>query len=399
MKILIVNSFYFPDEVGGAERSIKFLAEELVKKGNEVAILTTGGVSERCEENGVRVFRIKAKNFADYFFGAARKPLWHLNDTANPFVTGVVADVVRCFRPDVVHTNNLSGFSSLILRTIKGFGLPIVHTLRDYYLICPNTALFKNGAPCKASRCLSCRALSIPRLKATECVDVVVGNSKFILDKHLEFSAFPNASIKTWIYNGYSSGEPAFSREAPERSAPFTIGYIGRIAGTKGVENLISSFIKLKNLCVDRSFRLIIAGTGDAEYLDFLSAKVKDDSVEFIGVVSQNVFFRMVDLVVVPSLWDEPLSRVIFESFAHGVPLVSSNTGGSPELVVEQETGWLFDPQVDGSLTDVLLNAVSNEAEYQRISSNVIERARNFTPACVLEQYLSVYEKAISLCA
>lgn len=399
MKILIVNSFYYPDEVGGAERSVKFLAEELVRKGNEVAILTTGGVSERCVENGVRVFRIKAKNLGDYFSGAVRKPLWHLNDTANPFVTSVVAEVVRHFCPDVVHTNNLSGFSSLILGTIKGFGLPIVHTLRDYYLICPNTALFKNGAPCKTSRCLSCRVLSIPRLKATAHVDVVVGNSKFILDKHLEFSAFPNASIKTWIYNGYRSDEPSFSRMAPERSAPFTIGYIGRIARTKGVENLISSFNRLKDLCVDRTLRLVVAGTGDAEYLNYLSANVKDDSVEFIGVVPQNVFFRMVDLVVVPSLWDEPLSRVIFESFAHGVPLVSSNTGGSPELVVDHETGWLFDPHVDGSLIDVLLNVVSNEAEYQRISSNVIEWARHFTPECVLEQYFSVYEKAISLCA
>jgi glycosyltransferase involved in cell wall biosynthesis len=53
--------------------------------------------------------------------------------------------------------------------------------------------------------------------------------------------------------------------------------------------------------------------------------------------------FARIDLLVVPSLWEEPLTRVIAESFAAGVPVAVSRLGGMPEIVDEGQSGYVFE--------------------------------------------------------
>ena len=56
MKICIINSFYYPDIIGGAEVSVKHLAEKMVSKDNEISILCTGFKEEVKEINKVKVY-------------------------------------------------------------------------------------------------------------------------------------------------------------------------------------------------------------------------------------------------------------------------------------------------------------------------------------------------------
>jgi glycosyltransferase involved in cell wall biosynthesis len=177
---------------------------------------------------------------------------------------------------------------------------------------------------------------------------------------------------------------------------PLTIGFIGRLAPTKGVEMLIDAFARA-SVAASRPMLLRIAGTGDVEYVNALQSLARDWPVDFSGKTKPAEFYDSVDLTVVPSLWHEPLARVIFESFAHGVPVLASSRGGSPELVVPGHTGWLFDPAEEGALERAMLNAATElqSPSAATLSATCLDEARRFMPDRVVDSHLRAFESLV----
>ena len=56
-------------------------------------------------------------------------------------------------------------------------------------------------------------------------------------------------------------------------------------------------------------------------------------------------FFEMIDVLIVPSLWNEPFGRVVIESILHSKPVIASNVGGIPELLINNKQ-FVFRPKV-----------------------------------------------------
>lgn len=393
MRIAIVNSHYYPDEHGGAERSLRFFAEAAVALGHECTVFTTGEKRESTELNGVGIERFSLrKRLASSASGHA-KLLWHLRDTYSSAGAVEMANAIRRFAPHVAHTNNLSGISVALWGCLRRLEIPVAHTLRDYYVICPNTAQFRNGVSC-GSRCGACRLMSAPRIAATRHVNTVIGNSQFVLESHLRAGAFPDARQDV-IYNGYEAPAPIKPRDSV--SQDFTLGFIGRLAPTKGVELLIDAFARAA-AASSRAMKLRIAGVGDVEYVRTLRDRAEGAPVEFIGKVAPASFYDSIDVTVVPSLWHEPLARVIFESFAHGVPVLASARGGSPELVVPGRTGWLFDPSEEGALERAIGQAISDvqAPSGAMLSTACLSESRRFLPERVVESHLRAFERMVS---
>jgi glycosyltransferase involved in cell wall biosynthesis len=111
--------------------------------------------------------------------------------------------------------------------------------------------------------------------------------------------------------------------------------------------------------------------------------------------MSPAAFYESVDVTVVPSLWHEPLARVIFESFAHGVPVLASARGGSPELVVPGRTGWLFNPSEEGALARSLSTAVNElqSGSGSTLSTSCLTEAQRFMPDRVVDSHLRAFER------
>jgi len=394
MRIAIVNSHYFPDEHGGAERSLRFLAEAAVSRGHTCTVFTTGERRESTEVNGVGIERFSLRKRPTASAAARAKLIWHLRDTYSSAGAVEMANAIRQFAPDVAHTNNLSGISVALWGCLRRLGIPIAHTLRDYYLICPNTAQFRNGQQC-GNRCGGCRVMGAPRIAATRHVNTVIGNSRFVLESHLRAGAFGDANHDV-IYNGYEAQGQIQARAAVRADRPLTIGFIGRLAPTKGVELLIDAFARA-TLAATRPMLLRIAGTGDVEYVRVLQSLARDWPVDFAGKVAPAAFYDSIDLTVVPSLWHEPLARVIFESFAHGVPVLASSRGGSPELVVPNRTGWLFDPSEQGALERAILNAATElqSSAASKLSSTCLDEAQRFMPDRVVDSHLRAFERLV----
>jgi glycosyltransferase involved in cell wall biosynthesis len=235
--------------------------------------------------------------------------------------------------------------------------------------------------------------MGAPRIAATRHVDTVIGNSRFVLESHLQAGAFAGAHQDV-IYNGYEAPSIVGARDVVPHDRPLVVGFIGRLAPTKGVEMLIDAFARTV-VSANRPLTLQIAGTGDVEYVKKLRELARDWPIELPGKLSPAAFYESVDVTVVPSLWHEPLARVIFESFAHGVPVLASARGGSPEVVVPGRTGWLFNPSEEGALASALSTAVNElqSGANGALSAACLVESQRFMPDRVVDSHLRVFER------
>lgn len=395
MKVLFVNTLYAPNLVGGAERILQSVAEGMVEAGHEAIVVSaaprkgtrTGWI------NGVKVYYVGLRNlywpFRKEGNPAALKPLWHALDTRNPWMARQVERILEIERPDLVHTNCLAGFSPLVWKPVKRRRLPLVHTLFDYHLLCPRATMFRNGENC-GRQCADCRLYSLPRKPPSNRVDAVVGNSRFILDRHLEFGYFAETPERLAIHNAYRADPAASGHSArPEDAGPSRVrlGFMGQLTAAKGVESLLEA----TKLLPEGSWSLEVAGRGVESYERELRARCESSSVRFLGHVRPAEFLPGIDVLIVPSLWHDPMPRVVSEAFAHGVPVVGSRRGGIQEQVEDGRTGFLFEPDVPGDLALKVRGILDDPQIISGMGSNCLEKAGSFLPENVTAQYLKLY--------
>ena len=400
-----MSSLYAPNVVGGAERVVQALAESLVAAGRDAFVVTAAEESgmHMARVNGVRVYYVGNRNVYWPFRSEGRpsylKPLWHAIDTYNVAMAQQVGSILTDERPEVLHTHGLMGFSPLVWRVAKRRRIPVVHTLHDYYLLCPGATLFRNGKNC-VHRHLDCRLYSLPRLRATRDVDAVVGVSQYILDRHLADGAFASVSSRHVIHNmrtdALATDTPLLKLPQPmsvdARRGSLRIGFMGQLVPLKGIELLLQEALLLP----DDGWQLKIAGRGyPPEYEMALRAQYTSKRVEFVGFTEPAAFFEDIDLLVVPSLWQEPMGLVILESRAHGVPVLASRRGGMPELLQDGVNGWLFDPEEPGALAAALRQLIANPSLVTAAACRSGEGLSEFAPRHVRERYEEVYRNVV----
>lgn len=391
MRIAIFNSLYYPDIKGGAEISVKVLAESLQELGHEVFVICSSDQVRHRNIQGVNVLYLPPHNLYP-FKDSSKKPLllkalWHLLDFFNVFMLIRIWRIVRRLKPDILHSNNLAGLSIAPWLVGKAHKIPVVHTLRDYQLLCITGAMFRNGKPC-SQQCLLCKLLTLPKKHLSRDVGYVVGNSRFVLDRHLRYGDFPKAKTKV-IYNSYENNR---QHSNGVKSDKLRFGFIGRLDPIKGVDLLVDAF---KGADIAQTAELIIAGNGLDTYVQALRAKAADMPVKFLGAVEPSEFFDKVDVVIVPSLWEEPLSRVIFEAYAHGKPVLGSLRGGTPEILIENETGFLFDTDTPAELSGILKKLSHNQTLIGALSVQCLDKAKRFLPDQVVKGYMKAYQSIL----
>jgi len=384
MKILIFNTLYYPNQLGGAEKSVQLLAEGLVKKGEEVVVVTTSNKEYIDYVNGVKVYYLKINNLYWPYISKEqnkiKKPLWHLIDSYNIFNPNKIDQIIKKENPDVIHTNNLAGFSVIVWKIAKKYNKKIVHTLRDYYLLCPKSTMYKNDKNCK-NQCLDCKLLSIPKKNYSKYVDVVVGISEFILNRHKEFGYFPNAKIETVIYNSVEVPKVNIKKENKKE---IILGFVGRIEKAKGIEFLLEKFSRLKL----ENVKLFIYGRGlTKEYESEIKQKYESSQILFKGFKKPEEIYNEIDILIVPSLWNEPFGRIVPEANSYGVPVLVSNRGGLPELVEEGKNGYMFDPDKEGDFEEKLKKII----EMKKNSSCNFDNKEKFSLENIINKFMGIY--------
>ena len=197
MKLLTISNLYHPYIIGGAEIVAQRIAEGMRKFGFSSVVITIAPEEKIEEVNGVKVYYVTKKNLYHFFPKRPRRPwpirfMWHLLDLYNPWMGQVVGRILDAERPDLVHTHNIVGFSGAVWKAAKRRGLPLVHTIHDHYLLCPNSVMFKARDNCRKP-CLTCLPFHYVRRKLSDQVDYVVAVSAFVMARHRQFGFFNRA--------------------------------------------------------------------------------------------------------------------------------------------------------------------------------------------------------------
>lgn len=392
MKILIVNTLYEPYKIGGAEISVQAIAEGLIKNGIEVAVMTLGENYEEVIINNVQVWRLKLNNiywpFGDFQELKIKKLKWHFKDIYNNRYTNSINQIINKFNPDIIHTNNLMGFSVAVWDIAKKRNIRIVHTLRDYYLQCPKTNKFKNNNSCN-KQCWECSIFSRKKKEISQNVDCVVGISNDILQNHIDEGYFKE-SIKKVIYNGFEINTGNLKPENFKEDSFLKFGFIGQINEAKGIEVLIKS---LKEFICYNNWKLFIAGNVDSQYKEHLQSFLPLDRMEFMGYTKQEVFFKEINVLVVPSLWEEPFGRVVLEGLINNTVVLGSTKGGIKEILSNNKK-FTFDP-MKGELKSLIQSIIINPKKLNNFNFDEQEIGK-FSIRTTIEKYIELYNMIIS---
>jgi glycosyltransferase involved in cell wall biosynthesis len=350
-RLLLGNKFWFPK--GGVETYLFELIEELPALGWDVVpFAMTHARNLPCDYSAYFV------DEADYH---APQP-WpaKIRMAARMLYSRHAASrleaLLDAHPPDLAHLHNIyHQLSPAILPLLAGRGIPVVMTLHDLKLACPNYKMRTGGEICERCvggkyhhavlhRCVQdsvvASALCAVELFAhrwsglyVNNVDRFVAPSRFYVQKMIE-AGLP-ASKLVCI--------PSFThvdRYTPSYGGDYVV-YIGRLSDEKGLPTLVEAARGFQG-------RLLIVGEGPLR--GPLERMVAADGLDNIEVLGPKWGAELVDLVrgatfsVIPSEWYENSPRSCIESFACGTPVIGANIGGIPEMVDDGETGLLFEP-------------------------------------------------------
>ena len=352
MRVLIVSNLWPPDVVGGAELYASALAGRLREAGHEVGVLTFG-IPGPDVVASVRPWPYPIQTAPEQH--AAMRALFHVADLHQPGARATIDRALEQFAPDVVHSHVVQGLSTLALTRPAHRGIAHVHTLHDYWLLCPRNSMVKrDGTACEV-RCTSCRALSWVRDHSVRRAppDVLLAVSQAVAREH-EVLEWTRGRTRV-VYNPVEVVDRP--RPAPPgRGQPLTFGFLGRLAVDKGLATLLRAFAR-----IDRpDVRLVVAGRGPLE--DAVRAA---DGVEYAGWVAgaeKEQLLDRVDCLVVPSEWKDPAPLVVNEARARGIAVVGAQIGGIPELVADASRPLLY-PSGDATALTARLQAFVDDPD------------------------------------
>jgi glycosyltransferase involved in cell wall biosynthesis len=319
MRIALIASLLVPDTHGGAEAYVEKAARSLADS-NDVVVIT----GSRAAVDGVSTVRVPSLPPRIAGHGSVLGGLvWHARDQWRPSVHVAVGRALRSHAPDVVWTHEPQGLSAAVFTAIGRRGVPHVHTAHDLNLMCARTSMTRNGEYC-GGRCVECRLQRQIRGRAIGTrLDRLIGVSEYITSRHVDEGIVDTDRAET-IRVG---AEPAAARVRVPGHPP-TIGFIGVLGAHKGIRTLLQTVGS-----EDNGVRLLVAGTGPLEG-EVETAARAHANVDYLGYVdgpAKSDFFDRIDLLVVPSEWEEPGPFVAMEAAIRGIPCVVSDRGGLPE--------------------------------------------------------------------
>jgi len=355
MRVLQVNKFFF--DKGGTERYLFAVSDALESRGHEVVHF-----SMRHPDNHSSPYEdyfVKQKDYENPSSSTSRISMGASFIRSREAASRIGA-LIDSTKPDVAHLHNIyHQITPSIIPVLKRAGIPVVMTLHDYKLICPNYSLFDGS-----SYCYKCRGGRFYRAPIARCRNGSVALSAFVSAEaywqkwtgvydSVDYFLAPSRYMRdTFVAEGYSRDRviylPAFvpSMEGGSGGEPDMVSlpdsyilYFGRLSVEKGLRTLIRAIGQAPEL------HLVIAGDGPLRAeLENAADSEAPGRVHFTGHLKKDMLagvIRSSRMVVLPTESPENAPFTILESMALGVPIVTSDKGGLPELA-ERVDGGVF---------------------------------------------------------
>jgi glycosyltransferase involved in cell wall biosynthesis len=188
---------------------------------------------------------------------------------------------------------------------------------------------------------------------------------------------------------GVRAGAEATARPAPERYALF----VGKLAKNKGAHYLVDLAVRAR-----LGLPLIVIGDGPERGTIEREARAAGCDVRILGWRSRGDVFqwlRHTELLIFPSVWPEPLSRVLIEASALSVPIAALDTGGTSDIVVDNETGLLAGGAEE--LARQVARLASDSSLRSRLGEAAAKRAAaEFDMPVIIGRMESLYQSLIN---
>lgn len=400
MKLIQVNKFLYPK--GGADKYCLWLIEELSALGHEVLPF---GMShqQNIDSPWSKYF---TENIDYYAKGGqlkmAKNLIWN-KEAAKKF-----GELLDESKPQLVHAHNIyHQLSPSILPEAKKRNIPVIMTLHDYKLVCPNYRMF-----CQGKHCEACIKGSYLNCLWKNCYDSYPRSALAVLESflhnkvwhtyrdNLDLLISPSAYLKSKLVE---AGWPAEKIRVLINPAPNyspqedgkNLLYLGRLTKEKGVDVLLKSL-------VGTSEHLDIAGTGpEEESLKQLAKELGVSSqVNFRGHLSGEDLEKIkkeAKAIILPSIWAENMSLVLLESLAYGKLIIATTMGGTPEVIKDGETGWLFPAGDHAALKECyhsLNNITPEEREFRK--QKIKELIEPLAIEKHLQNLLDIYQEVLN---
>jgi glycosyltransferase involved in cell wall biosynthesis len=408
VNILQANKFFYPR--GGAETVLFETIEGLKKRDHHVV------------EFSMHHPRNKPSLYSDYFISqipellGPHSPAIAWKTFVRLFYSGeVTKKLTRLIKNEaiqVAHLHNiyhhLSASTFTVLRKHK---IPTVLTLHDVFPLCPNHSLLRGETLDEAAykgktyNCLRYRCIDnqfLPSLAGTleayfyrirriwDNIDLFICPSQFMKDKMIEWG-FPAHKLQV-VHNPFP-----VPTSAPELPLGEKVVFLGRIHYEKGIKLLLKAAKMLPTT------PFLIVGTGpDEQWVDTFIQQHNLTNVERMGFVQHGTegyldVLRQAKVVVTPSLFYENCSMTILETMFYKRLPVAVHRGGSPEMVIEGQTGFLAAPEDPRDLARAISTAMntSPEAAERLTAAGHALVQQHYAPKDYIDAVEKIYEKCI----
>ena len=226
--------------------------------------------------------------------------------------------------------------------------------------------------------------------------DALICISHYVQKVSVPGSARPKSSV---IPNALESLPR--SRE-PRISPPLTIGCLGLI----GRQKRTRLFVEAAGILARRwsDMRFIVAGrpgSGEEEVLDKCRTRVAElgleDRFEWLGFVQEpSTVYERLHVLVHPAVY-EGFGRVLIEAMSWGLPVVAVDSGASPEIIRNGETGRIVPPESPEALAAAIIHCLEDPVRYSRMSrAAMLDAARRFAPDQHVRRVIEVYERVLA---
>lgn len=315
-----------------------------------------------------------------------------------------ISKLIEGEKPDIVHfQNTFPLMSPAVYKACKEQNVPVVQTLRNYRLMCPNGLFFRDGHVCEdclmssiplagmihrcykesfAATSVVTLMLAFHNLRKTWSreVDLFITLTEFSRQKFLQ-AGFPAEKIvvkPNFLY------DPGLGNQPGEYAV-----YVGRLSSEKGIITLLSAWDLLVGI------PLVIIGEGPLRE-NVLERAHSDREITLIDQLPHEKVIEIVKnskFLIFPSEWYETFGRVIIEANACGKPCIASRIGVIQDLVKDGTTGFLFTPGDAQDLADKVRDLWNCPSKLSEMAENARkEYEGKYTPEKNYDELLKIYQ-------
>lgn len=411
MNILFLVKFYEPFDRGGSEWSTHDLAKLLVDKGHKVTVLTPNyGAKKEETLDGIIIKRFsflkKLKNPKSEI-----TPWWTNNIVWFAYTSLICTLLTKKEKFDVIHAHSNEFIPAAVIAGMLT-QTETVATFRDYQSICSfGFCLWRSQ-------------------KACNLLEYLTGDFKFFYDEYVfnknivKFLILYLAALRSWFitriiffFATKIKHKIAVSQQLSRIFAANGIGdmsiihnavivktfaikpkneitYIGKFSKGKGADLFMSLIGEIEAKFPNFKFRFIGSGVLEQKLLEKVKNQKLESRVIFTGQIDHRLainFAAEASLVIVPSIWPEPLPRSVIETILAGTPVVATKVGGIEEIIKNNVYGILAQPNKD-SLKTAIIKALAKRDSYRRNIARDLKGLKKHFSNESMQKYLEVYQ-------